>query len=104
MYFLQRTVWMGYLLPDSPDAAALIAKAESRLLASVALRSHHVLRPLFPLVLTQRPGLHPCPNDFTLPNKDDYNLFQESFAIHYFLSSSLIFISCSAVAHRSAAA
>ena len=65
---------MGYLPPDSPDAAALVAEAESRLLALVALRPKHDLRPLFPSVLTQRLGLRLRPHDFTLPNKDDYTL------------------------------
>jgi len=64
---------MGYFPPDSPDAAALVAEAESRLLASVALWPHHVLRPLFPPVLNRCPGLRPRPHDFTLPNRDDYN-------------------------------
>src|SRR6218665_847553 len=42
-------------------------------LASVVLRPHHVLRPLFPPVITRRPGLRPRPHNFVLPDKDDCN-------------------------------
>ena len=77
----------GYLPPDSPDSAALVAEAEHgfylvfrrpwaepRLLASIVLWPQHVLRPLFPPVLTRRPGVCPRPHDLTTPiKKDDYN-------------------------------
>src|SRR6218665_2155645 len=71
--FLQRTIRMGYLSPALPDAAVLVAEAETRLLASVALRPHHFLRPLFPPVIIRRPGLRPRPHNFVLPDKDDCN-------------------------------
>ena len=48
--FLQRTIGMGYLPPALPDATVLVAEAEIRLLASVVLQPHHVLRPLYPPV------------------------------------------------------
>src|SRR6218665_91236 len=71
--FLQRIIRMGYLPPALPDAAVLIAEAETRLLASVVLRHNHVLRPLFPPVIIRRPGLRPRPQEFVLPDKDDCN-------------------------------
>src|SRR6218665_3579884 len=49
--FLQRTIRMGYLPHALPDAAVLVAETETRLLASVVLRPHHILRPLFPPVI-----------------------------------------------------
>ena len=42
--FLQRTIRIGYLLPKSPTATAMIADAGDRLLASVASRPDLVLR------------------------------------------------------------
>src|SRR6218665_3922133 len=45
---MQQTIPMGYLPPALPDAAILVAEADTRLLASVVLRPHHVFRPLFP--------------------------------------------------------
>ena len=68
---LQRTIRMGYLPPALPDAAVLVAEAETRLLASIVLRPHP--RPLFPPVIIRRPGLCPRPHDFVLPDKDDCN-------------------------------
>ena len=70
---------MGYLLPALPDAAVLVAEAETRLLALVVLRPHHVLRPLFPPVIIRRPGLRPRPHDFVFPDKDDCNFIPRDF-------------------------
>ena len=56
-----------------PDAAVLVAEAETQLLASVVLRPHHFVRPLFPPVIIRRPGLRPHPHNFVLPDKDDCN-------------------------------
>ena len=67
--FLQRTIRMGYFPPALPDAAVLVAEAKTRLLASVALRPHHVLRPLFPPVIIRHPGLRSRPRDFILPEQ-----------------------------------
>src|SRR6218665_578130 len=66
--FILRTVRMGYLLPEQPDAKSLVTEAENRRLTSVNHRHYHVLRPLFPPVITRRPGLRPRPHDFTLPH------------------------------------
>ena len=71
--FLQRTIRMGYLPHALPDAAVLVSETETRLLASVVLRPHHVLRPLLPTVMIRRPGLRPRPHNFVLPDKDDCN-------------------------------
>ena len=60
-------------VPSACFAAVLVAEAEARLLASVVLRPHHVLRPLFPPVTIRRPGLRPRPHNFVLPDKDDCN-------------------------------
>ena len=70
---IQRTIRMGYLLPESPTAAAMVADAENRLLASVISRPDHVFRPLFPPIIIRRPGLRRRPHDFSLPPKDDSN-------------------------------
>src|SRR6218665_117340 len=71
--FPQRTIRMGYLPPALPHAAVLVAEAETRLLVSIVLRPHHILRPLFPPVIIRRLGLRPRPHDFVLPDKDDCN-------------------------------
>jgi len=71
--FIMRTVRIGYLPPEQPDAESLVTGAENRLLTSVNHRHYHVLRPLFQHVIMRRPGLRPRPHDFSLPHKDDHN-------------------------------
>src|SRR6218665_2499948 len=64
---------MGYLPREFPDVGELVDVAERRLLAAVIHSSDHVLRPLFPRVITRRPGLRRRQHEFTLPEKDDRN-------------------------------
>src|SRR6218665_1409014 len=63
----------SYLPPEQPDAESLVTEAENRLLASVNHRLCHILRPLFPPVITRRPGFRPRSYDFSLPHKEDHN-------------------------------
>src|SRR6218665_2036931 len=58
---------MGYLPLESSTASAMVADAENRLLASIASHPDHVLRPLFPLIITRRPGLRRRPCTRLLP-------------------------------------
>jgi len=69
--FINRTVNLGYLPVDCQTFNALVNTAEDRLLSSVIHNSYHVLRPLFPPILTRRPGLCKRAHPFTLPLKDD---------------------------------
>jgi len=64
---------MGYLPAQSPMAAAMVADAENRLLASVDSRPDHVLTPLFPPIIIRCPDLRHRPRDFSLPPKDGTN-------------------------------
>jgi len=64
---------MGYLPEEFPDAGELVDVADRRLLAAVTHSSDHVLRPLFPHVISRRPGLRRRQHEFTLPEKDDRN-------------------------------
>src|SRR6218665_552746 len=63
----------GVTPPEQPDAESLVTEAENRLLISVNHRHYHVLRPLFPPVITRHPGLRPRSHDFSLSHKDDHN-------------------------------
>src|SRR6218665_1638144 len=65
-----RTVNLGYLLAHCQTFNSLVNTAEDRLL-SVIRNSYHVLRPLFPPILTRRLGLRKRAHPFTLPLKDD---------------------------------
>src|SRR6218665_1673354 len=61
--FILHAVRMGYNLPpEQRDAESLVTEAENCLLTSVNHRHYHVglLRPLFPSVITRRPGLRPA--------------------------------------------
>src|SRR6218665_3885445 len=69
----------GYFPRDTPEAAVLVCDAEDGLLAAVASCAAHVLRPIFPPLIARRPGLRPRPHDFTLPDKDDKNLYFSCF-------------------------
>src|SRR6218665_327666 len=72
--FISKTMRMGYLPQEFPDVGDLVVDvAERRLLAAVIHSSDHVLRPLFPPVITRRPGLRRRQQEFTLPEKDDLN-------------------------------
>src|SRR6218665_450450 len=51
--------------------SSLVNTAEDRLLSSVIHNSYHVLRLLFPPIVTRRPGLRKRAHPFTLPLKDD---------------------------------
>jgi len=53
--FIVRTVRMGYLPPEQPDAESLVTEAENRLLTCVSHRPYHVFRPVFHL--SSRDGL-----------------------------------------------
>src|SRR6218665_1843751 len=69
--FINRTVNLGYLPVDCLTFNALVNTAEDRLLSSVMRNSYHVLRPLFPPLLTRRPGLRKRAHPLTLPLKND---------------------------------
>ncbi len=65
---------MGVYPSGQPDAETLVIDAENRLLTAVNRRHYHVLRQLFPPVITRRPSLRPfC--DFSLLHKDDHNYY-----------------------------
>ena len=82
-HFVQWTVRMGYLPSGEPDAETLVTDAENRFLTAVNQRHYHVLRPLFPPVITRRPGLLPCPHDITLPHMDNHNYISR---VAYFIA------------------
>src|SRR6218665_307854 len=72
--FVQRTVKIGHLPHGvQPKAETLVMDAENRLLSAVNQCHYHVCMPRFPPVITRRPGLRPCPHDFSLPHKDNQN-------------------------------
>jgi len=66
------------------DAAVLVAEAETRLMASVVLRPHHVFRPLFPPVIIRRPGLRHSPQTLYFLTRTIVTLFQEPFTVPYY--------------------
>ena len=71
--FISKMVRMGYLPAEFPDWW-MVDVADRRLLAAVIHSSDHVLRPIFPPVLSRRPGLRSQRHhEFTLPEKDDRN-------------------------------
>src|SRR6218665_2311274 len=63
--------FLGYLPAHCQTFNSLVNTAEDRLLSSVIRNSYHVLRPLFPPILTRRPGLRKRVHPFTLPIKGD---------------------------------
>src|SRR6218665_1760851 len=65
------TVNLGYLPADCPTFNALVNTTEDRLLSSVIRNSYHVIRPLFPHIITRRPGVRKRAHPFTLPLQDD---------------------------------
>ena len=62
---------LDYLPAHCQTFNSLVNTAEDRLLSSVIRNSYHVLRPLFPPILTRRPGLRKRAHPLTLPLKDD---------------------------------
>src|SRR6218665_2538042 len=69
--FINKIVNLGYLPAHCQTFNSLVNTAEDRLFSSVIRNSYHVLRPLFPPILTRRPGLRKRAHPFTLPLKDD---------------------------------
>jgi len=65
-----RLILTGYLPHDSPSFKVLVASAELNLLNVVIFDSSHILRPLFPFILSRCPGLRKRFHPFTLPPKD----------------------------------
>ena len=70
---LQRIKHAGYLPPNSPDIDQLVCDADASLLKAVIRNDFHVLRSLFPPIITRHYNLRPRPHDFTLPDRDDRN-------------------------------
>jgi hypothetical protein len=70
---LQRIKHAGYLPPNSPDIDQLVCDADASLLKAVIRSDFHVLRSLFPPIITRHYNLRPRPHDFTLPDRDDRN-------------------------------
>src|SRR6218665_297052 len=69
----------------------LVDVAERRLLAAVIHSSDHVLRPLFPPVITRRPGLRRRQHGFC-PSGERRSQFYSSNSISYF--KSLVHLLC----------
>src|SRR6218665_3725485 len=69
--FINRTVNLGYLPAHCQTFNFLVNTAEDNLLSSIIRNSYHVLRPLFPPILTRRPSLRKRAHPFTIPLKDD---------------------------------
>src|SRR5688572_11043885 len=70
---LQRIKHAGYLPLNSPDIDQLVCDADASLLKAVIKNDFHVLRSLFPPIITRHYNLRPRPHDFTLPDRDDRN-------------------------------
>src|SRR6218665_1257168 len=79
---VQRMARMGYLPSGQSDAKTLVTNAENRLLTAANQRHYHVLRSLFPPVITRHPDLNPRPHDFSLPYKDDHNYIKLSRVLY----------------------
>src|SRR6218665_1934537 len=86
--FLSRITRMVYL-PSS--FLALVSAAENGLLAAVISDSFHVLRPIFPPILSRCSGLRKHAHLFFLPTKDIYSFIPR---VIYILTS-LYFTICS---------
>ena len=92
---------MGYLPAEFPNAGEMVDVADRRLLAAIIHSSDHVLQPLFPSVISRRPGLPRRQHEFTIPQKDNRNFFIISsftlLIVHlphlYLLTNSTIFAS-----------
>ena len=63
----------GVPSPNSPPFSDVVLAAEDGLLSAVIFNSSHVLRPLFPSILSRRPGLRERSHPSDLPLKDDNN-------------------------------
>src|SRR6218665_3167789 len=90
--FISKTMRMVYLPEEFPDVGELVDVAERRLLAAVIHSSDHVLRPLFPPVITRRPGLRRRQHEFIYPSGERRSQFYSSNSISYF--KSLVRILC----------
>ena len=66
---------MGDLPEEFPDVGELVDIADRRCLLAAVIHdsSDDILRPLFPPIISRRPGSRRRQHQFTLPEKDNRN-------------------------------